>query len=323
MRTIIRSLIFVISALNICLGISATPAFAEKKIGIIIWDDDKNYLEAKEGILAQLDQEGFGASNVTYTIEQVKGNKVKAAEIARKFASANLDMVISIGTSATVAVAKEIKGIPVVFAVVYDPVDSRIAEDWKSWGNNTTGSSSKVPMSILVEQLKRLAPIKQLAVLYTPGEKNSEAQLKDLQAVQTSAGLVIVPVLLTNRAEVAFVVSDVVRRVDAVFLSGSSIVADEVATIVESASKAKVITVSHQSDKVEKGVLLGVTANNRSLGMLAGEKAAKVLKGAKPSSIPIEPLSKLDVIVNMKTARASGISVPPAFLQNATRVLEY
>jgi len=321
-HTVIRLLILAISASFLYLGITATPAIAEKKIGIIIWDDDKNYLDAKEGIMTQLAKEGFGEANVTYTVEQVKGNKVKAAEIARKFASANLDMVISIGTSATVAVVKEIKNIPVVFAVVYDPVDSRIAEDWKSSGNNTTGSSSKVPMIVLVEQLKRLSPVKQLAVLYTPGEKNSEAQLKDLQAVQTGAGIVIVPVLLTNRAEVAFVVSDVVRRVDAVFLSGSSIVADEVATIVESASKAKVITVSHQSDKVEKGVLLGVTANNRALGILAGEKAAKVLKGARPSSIPIEPLSKLDVIVNMKTARAGGISVPPVFLQNATRVIE-
>jgi putative ABC transport system substrate-binding protein len=69
-------------------------------------------------------------------------------------------------------------------------------------------------------------------------------------------------------------------------------------------------------------VLLAVCANSRALGHLAGEKAVKVLRGAKPSSIPIEPLKKLDVIVNIKAARAGHIDISPAFLKTATRVIE-
>jgi putative ABC transport system substrate-binding protein len=233
-----------------------------------------------------------------------------------------MDMVISIGTSATVAVAKEIKDIPVVFSVVYDPVDSKIAEDWKSSGNNTTGSSSKVPMSSLIENLKQLAPVKNLAVLYTPGEKNSEAQLKDLQAAQAQFGMKILPVPIANKEEVSSVVSDVAGRVDAIYLSGSSIVGETLSIIADIAAKAKVITVTHLGEKADRGVLLAVSANSRALGRLAGEKAVKVLRGAKPSSIPIEPLKRLDVIVNMKAARAGHIDVPPAFLKAATRVIE-
>jgi putative ABC transport system substrate-binding protein len=83
-----------------------------------------------------------------------------------------------------------------------------------------------------------------------------------------------------------------------------------------------VITATHQGEKADRGVLLAVSANSRALGRLAGEKAVKVLRGAKPSSIPIEPLKKLDVIVNMKAARAGHMDVPPAFLKAATRVIE-
>jgi len=247
---------------------------------------------------------------------------VKAAEIVRRLASSQLDLFVAIGTTAAVAVVKEIKDVPVVFTTVYDPVDSKIAADWKSSGNNTTGTSTKIHMSQLIENLKQLKPVKSLAVLYTPGEKNSEAQLKDLQTVQAQFGIKIIPVPLTAKDEAPQILSDVVGRAEALFLSGSSIAIDALPIIIDTAKKAGVITTAIQSDKVEKGILLGVYANTRTLGVMAGEKAAKVLKGAKPSAIPIETVKKADVIINMKTARESRIDVPAAFLKKATRVIE-
>jgi putative ABC transport system substrate-binding protein len=300
----------------------SSTAVAEKKIGIIIWETEKNYTDAKEGLMAQLDKEGFGEPKASYVIEDAGGSKVRAADIAKKFSTEKLDLIVAIGTSAAVAVFKETKDVPLVFTVVYDPVDSKIATDWKSSGNNTTGTSSKIHMSLLLENLKLVAPAKNLAVLYTPGEKNSEAQLKDLQSAQAQFGIRIIPVPLTTREETPQIVADVMGRAEAVFLSGSSIAIDALPTIVETAKKAGVITTSIQSDKVEKGILLGVYANTRTLGTMAGEKAAKVLKGAKPSSISIDTVKKPDIIVNMKTAKDSRINVPTAFLKTATRVIE-
>jgi putative ABC transport system substrate-binding protein len=310
-----------VATVLIIIGILCPPVQAEKNIGVLVWSEETHYQEAKDGVMEQMSKAGFGEPKVKFTVLNAAGSKAKASEIARNFAT-KMDMVISIGTSATVAVAKEIKDIPVVFSVVYDPVDSKIAEDWKSSGNNTTGSSSKVPMSSLIENLKQLAPVKNLAVLYTPGEKNSEAQLKDLQAAQAQFGMKILPVPIANKEEVSSVVSDVAGRVDAIYLSGSSIVGETLSIIADIAAKAKVITVTHLGEKADRGVLLAVSANSRALGRLAGEKAVKVLRGAKPSSIPIEPLKRLDVIVNMKAARAGHIDVPPAFLKAATRVIE-
>jgi putative ABC transport system substrate-binding protein len=83
-----------------------------------------------------------------------------------------------------------------------------------------------------------------------------------------------------------------------------------------------VITITHLEDLVEKGVLLGVCADAHSMGQLAGEKAVKILKGGKPSSIPIELAKQSDVILNMKTAQKGQFQMPPNLTKAVTRTIE-
>ena len=322
--SILRKALVISAVAFLIAGFFSVEARAEKKIGVLLWSEEGRYSDSKNGIMEQLKKGGFGEDTVKFTLENAGGNKAKAAEFAQKFAAAKFDMVIGVGTSAVVPLAREIKTVPVVFSMVYDPVDAKIAEDWKSSGNNTTGASPRVPMATLVNTLKQLAPIKRLAVLYTPGEKNSETQLKELQAVQNETHVKVVPVPLTSKEQVSSIMSEVASATEAIYLSGSSIVGDPVsiAVIIDIATKAKVITVTHLDDFMDKGVLLGVCANPYRVGLLAGEKAVKVLKGAKPSSIPIEALKNLDVIVNMKAAKAGQIKIPPTFLKSATKVIE-
>jgi putative ABC transport system substrate-binding protein len=177
-------------------------------------------------------------------------------------------------------------------------------------------------MSKLVSHLKQLASVNKIAVLYTSGEKNSEAQLKEFLAIQEDSQIKVIPVELSRKEDVTSTLPDVCQRVDAIYLSGSNIVSQSATLIVDMATKAKVITVTHLDDLVTKGVLLGVYADPLLVGKLAGKKAVKILKGAKPASIPIESMKELEVVINMKTAKASHIDVPPAFLKTATKVIE-
>lgn len=302
--------------------LSIVEAGAEKKIGVLVWSEEARYVQSMNGVMDQLKKAGFSGPNLKLSTENAGGNKVKAAELAQKFAAAKLDMVIAVGTSAAVAAAREIKTTPLIFSMVYDPVDSKIAEGWKSSGNNTTGASPKVPMPLIVQTLKKLKPVKRLAVLYTPGEKNSEVQLKELQTLQEEQQIKVLPVPLTRKEEIGPVLSEVIGAADAIYLTGSSIVGSSVAAITETAAKAKVITVSHLDDLVEKGTLLGVCADPYAVGMLAGTKAAKVLKGAKPESLEIEALKKLDIVLNMKTARIGQIDIPASFKNTVTKTIE-
>lgn len=311
-----------VSLLISMIHVVPVEARGDKRIGVLLWSAEPRYTESQKGVMEQLKKEGFGEPSVKFIVENAAGNKAKAAEVAHRFAAAKMDLVVAVGTTAAIAVTGEIKDVPVVFSMVYDPVETKIARDWKSSGNNTTGASPKVPLARLVHSLKELTPVKKLAVLYTPGEKNSEAQLKELQGAQDETRVKVVPVPLTSKEDVVQILPEVVRSVDAVYLSGSSVVGATVGAIVEMATRAKVVTISHLDDLVDQGVLLGVCANPYVVGRLAGEKAARVLRGAKPAAIPIESLKKVEVIINMKTARAGKFQVPSSFMKSVTKVVE-
>ncbi len=314
--------LFIIAAVFLIAALFSLEARAEKKIGVLIWSEEERFAGTWKGFMEQLKKDGFGEAQVKFTIENVKGNKAKAAELAQKFASARMDMVIALGTPSAVVVAREIKDVPVVFSWVYDPIEAGIAGSWKSSGNNTTGTSSKVPMSKLMGSLKQLAPVKKLAVLYTVGEKNSEIQLKELQEIQGDFQVRILPVPLTRKEDAAMIIPEVARSADAICLSGSSVVGEAAIMIVKIANKAKVLTVTHMEDLVAKGALLGVCADPFSVGSLAGKKAVRILKGEKPSSIPVETDKKINIILNMKTAKEGRFQIPPNFMKTVTKTIE-
>lgn len=322
MLEVAKRFVLMVSAVVLIAGMCSNKAFAEKKIGVFLWSEEKRYQEAKDAMLGALKKNGFTEPALKFTVENAGGNKARAAEISKKLSTEKYDLILVVGTTAAVALTKEVKNVPVVFSMVYDPVDSKIAADWKSSGNNTTGASPRVPMAKLVGGLKQLAPVKKLGVLYTPGEKNSETQLKELQAEQDASGVKIVPIPLTTKEDVNRILAEALSVVEAVFLSGSSIVGENVPMIVNMANAAKIVTVSHLEDYVEMGVMLGVCADPTAVGQLAGEKAAKVLKGERPAAIPIEALKKLDLIINMKTVKAAGKEVSPPLLKSATRIIQ-
>ena len=295
-------------------------ARAETRIGVLVFSDEVQ--EAADGVLERLREGGYREPATQYLLGNARGNKAKAKALARTFAAARLDLIVTVGTSATVPVARAVKDIPVVFSVVYDPVGANIVESWQNSGNNATGTSAKVPMPTIIRRLNEVVAVKRLAVLYTPGEKNSESQLQDLQKVQGEFRIKVIPVPLTAKGEIAYLLPEVFRTTDALYLTGSNVVYGEIAGIIEMATRARVVTVTHFQRLADRGVLLTVCANTRELGRLAAEKAMLILKGASPSSVPVEALKKFDLIVNMRTARAGKFPIPPSLFGSATRIIQ-
>ena len=309
-------------ALLSALGVPAEAARAEKKIGVLMWSEDPAYYETWKGIMDQLKKEGLVEPLVSISLVNARGGKAKLSEMAHRFALAKMDVVVTIGTSATIAAAREIQDRPLVFAYVYDPVESGIVRKLESSGNNTTGASSGVSMPKVLNYLQEFSQVRRLAVLYTPGETNSELQLHALQKALADSHVKVVPVIISREEEVIPLLQVVVPAVDAIYLSGSRIVSKQVSVIVDMATKARVITITHRDDLVDRGVLLGICANPYLVGRLAGEKIVKVLKGGRPSSIPIGHLSRFDLKLNMKTAKAGGFRPSPSFMKSVTKLVE-
>lgn len=292
------------------------------RIGIFKLFDQTLYDESLRGIMDQLEADGLGTGATTFTIENAKNSYVKAQELIQQLAAAHMDLIISYGTEASVSVSKAIKDVPVVFSVVYDPVEAGIVEDWEKPGHNVTGTSTKIPMENIFNILKELAPVNKLAVLYTPGEKNSVAQLAALQAVEKKSGIKVEPVPLANRQGLEQILLEVVHTSDAIYLTGSSIVIANVPLIVNAAGKEKSITITHLEDLVRKGALIGICADPYLEGRMAGEKIVQILKGAKPSSIPVGIPKKVNTLLNRKTAETGHYVLPPSFMKKITKVIE-
>lgn len=301
--------------------VSISPeARAEKKIGILMFSEEARYTVARKGFTDKLREEGYAEPNTRLIFENAEANKARAAELVKEYSAGKMDLIVTFGTSITIPVAREIRDTPIVFGMVYNPVEAGIAKDWKSSGNNTTGATTIFPMANLLDRLMEVRKVRRLSVLYTPGEKNSEAQLKDLRDARSAYGIRVIPVPLTNREEFRQILPEVVRTSDAMFITGSNLVNSRISMIVGMAAKANVVTITHLDDLVEKGVLLGVCTNSYLNGRLAGEKAIRILRGAAPSTIPIESPGELSVLINMDTARAGNFRIPEEFMKKATAI---
>ncbi len=295
---------------------------AEKtKIGVLLSSDDARYVDVAEAAIKQLKAEGYSDSKITVNTQDAKGDKAAAAKIAKQFAADGVRLVMPMGTAATAGAVKELKDIPIVFGVVWDPVEAGFARDWRSSGMNTTGSSNKVPMAALVKTLKRLSSLKRLGVLYNPTEKNSVLQLEEFKGLQRELAFEVVEVAVTKAEEAAAVARAFAPRVDAFYISGAVTVTSQMAAIASVAAEHKLPTISHLIDVANGGALLAVSANLQEVGRLAGAKAAQVLRGTRPSDIPIETLKRFDVVINLKTASATGVKVPVDLVQSASRVI--
>ena len=311
------------AARSILLGLAllALPLRAATRVGILLFGEATSYFDSARGVTDALREAGFREPETTFVVERAGSNKAAASEIAHRFAREGFSLVVALGTSAAVAAAREMSETPVVFARVYDPVDAGIVRSLASSGNNTTGMSARVPMERVVEALLLARPVRRLAVLYTPRERNSASQLRDLLAVQASTGIKVVPVPVASDEEIRIVLPRLLKTVDAIYVTGSNVVGQSVSAIVEAGIRGNVVTVTHLEEMVARGVLLGVAGDGYDEGRLAGARAVRVLRGESPSSVPIGQPTRFDLLLNIATAGKGDFRLPAPFLAAVTRKL--
>src|SRR5574337_1794327 len=258
------------------------------KIGVLLSGDDARYVGTAEAAIKQLKAEGYDDSKIIVETQSAKGDNALAAKIARQFAADRVRLVLTSGTVATAGAVKELKDLPIVFGMVWDPVEAGFARDWASSGMNTTGSSVKMSLSVPIKTLRRLGPMKSLGVLFDPAEKNSVQQLDELKGLQRELAFEVVEVPVLKKEEAVAAIRTFAPRVNAFYVTGALTVTSQMASIAAAAAEHKRPTVSHTIDNVEAGALLGLAADVQEVGRQAGVRMAQVLRGAKPASIPIE-----------------------------------
>jgi putative ABC transport system substrate-binding protein len=241
----------------------------------------------------------------------------------------NVDVIVAAPTPPALAAYRATKSIPIVVAHMSDPVETGLVTSLARPGGNVTGMRSLTAElgGKRLELLKEAFPhISRVAVLRgredpTPGTRR---QLRDLHAAAEALGLELQPVLMgyPERDFRKLFVNITEMRATALTTISSLRRLDDPVAIVEVAAKARLPAIYPQRDFVEAGGLMSYSAKWEDFHRRAAYYVDKILKGAKPADLPVEQPMKFELVINLKTAKALDLTIPPAVLMEADKVIK-
>ena len=282
-----------------------------KTIGVIMTGNIPYYKDVHKAFSDGLAAEGLGPGSVEVVLQTPTPETMSWTNAARKLVAIGSDVIVSYGAPATLSAMAETSDVPIVFAGVYDPQALGIQ------GKNATGISSTVPVASLVKNLKAIVGFSTLGIVYSTSEKDTVLQANDVARLEATYGYRSSKFNVKKPDDTAQI-----SRVDALFLTTGCAAMHCVNNIVTTVRKSKIPTATTIGGGEQSGIILTLSANPQEQGRAAAKVAARVLRGEKPSGIPIEQARKIDLIINLKEANDLGLKVPFDLLTSATRVIK-
>jgi putative tryptophan/tyrosine transport system substrate-binding protein len=294
-----------------------------KLVAALLTCDIPRYREAHRAFVKALVLKGYDQSNVEVITQTPNPDPISWANSIRKFNAIGADVIITYGAPATLMALHEANDIPIVFADVYGPVECGIAKGLASTGHNVAGVSSKVPLVTLIKTALELKSMRSLGVVYTGREEGSLAQLRELRRVALALGITLVEVNLAGASGLDPALATLfAARVDGIYVSECAAGSRGFEKIVHRAGELKIPVLSLMPGAAQKGALISLEADPAEQGQVAADYAARILGGKRASTLPVATPKKVDLVVNLKAARALDLHVPFPVLSAATRVLK-
>ena len=282
----------------------------KKKIGVVQLIQHGALDAANEGFIAGLKEKGY-EDKVVIDQQNAQGKIDVAQQIVGQFVSDKKDLIFAIATPTAQAAYNSTKDIPIVFTAVTDPVADGLAKDWKSSGNNTTGTSDKVNIDEQLELFKKLVPsAKTMGVIYTTSETNSVNQVKELKELAPKHGLEIKEIGVTNINEINQTLTNAIGSVDGIYAPTDNNVAASYELVGKICVANNKPVLGAEPAVVEKGGLVSKGLDYFELGKMAAYKAVAILEGKNPSDIEIETMKELSITINTDVAKKLNITIP-------------
>jgi putative ABC transport system substrate-binding protein len=233
------------------------------------------------------------------------------------------------GAPTALAAKQATRTLPIVFAAAGDPVTVGLVTSLARPGGNVTGSSNFVPELVgkHLEQLTQAVPgVSRVAVLWQPGalgERTATDMLKGAEVAARALGVRLQIVEVRGPADIDRAFSDMTRaRAGALTALGSAMFNSERRRLVDLAAKNRLPAVYPLREFVDAGGLMSYGPSLPDLFRRAATYADKILKGAKPGDLPVEQPTKFELIINLKTAKALGLTIPQSLLQRADELIQ-
>ena len=264
--------------------------------------------------------------NVRFEYRYAEGYNERLPELANDLADLNVDVIVTWGTDAVLAAKQATTTIPIVMGTIGDPLGSGIVTNLARPGGNVTGSSSRAAEleSKRLELLKEAVPgLSRAAILFNPTNHYMPLALQSARkgAQMLHVSLAIYEVRDTTTLDAAFVTLTK-DRPDALMVPADTFLVSQRSRIAQFAIENKLPSVYTFREYIEAGGLIAYTPNYHDLFRRAASYVDKILKGAKPGELPIGQPTKFQLVINLKAAKALGLTVPPSLLARADEVIE-
>jgi putative ABC transport system substrate-binding protein len=245
-------------------------------------------------------------------------------QIAAEFVRLKVDVIVTLG-AAGIAAKQATSTIPIVLAIAPDPVASGLVASLAYPGGNVTGLSIQTHdlTGKRLELLREVVPgLRRLAILVDAGYPEFLRETDEVQAIARPLGIEIIKLEIRGREDIVQALDALKGGADALYITGGPLIAASRTGIHTMATAAKLPTAYNDKLFIEGGGLMSYGPNFTDLFRRAADYVDRILRGAKPADLPVEQPTKFDLVINLTTAKALGLELPPTLLARADEVIE-
>lgn len=317
MKRVYKVIITLMLACSVLVGCSGKEELPVVSVAQIVEHKSLNLI--RDSFTKQMEALGYrDGENITLVYKDA-GNQISNLDtIMSTFEGNGSDVIVAIATPTAMAAAKYSERIPVVFSAVSDPLEAKLTDNLEKPNHNITGTSDEVQVDQILDLALMIDPnLKTLGFLYNTAEANSISNLKKAKAYCKERGIELREASGTNISELQAAANVLVSECDAIFAPNDNTVASSISALVATANKHKVPVYTGADSMVSDGGFASVGIDYTKLGEETANMVDQILKGKKPSELPVKVFKDdLNIYVNETTMKELGIELPSEIAQS-------
>jgi ABC-type uncharacterized transport system substrate-binding protein len=303
-------------------------ALAQQRLPIvgIVGSTPSSEQRRNDAFIKRLSELGWNnGQTIAIEFRWSEGRNERVKEIAEEFVRLKVDIIIATGAGPVSAVRQVTKVIPIVFPIATDPVGTGLVATLSRPGGSTTGLSY-MGTDLAAKRLQLLrgvaAEFSRVAIMANNGAAGAMLEMHKTLATASTLGIEAISLEIEKGEEIAPAIAVLKDRADALYVCADPLINSNRTSIVTAALNARLPTVFGERENADAGGLLSYGPNVSDMYRRAAEMVDKILRGTKPSEIPIEQPTKFEFVLNLKTAKALGLNVPFHLQQLADEIIE-
>ena len=264
--------------------------------------------------------------NIAFEYRPTEGRRERLPDLAAELVRLKVDVIVTFGTPATVAAKQATTTIPIVMVGTGDPLRTGLVASLARPGGNVTGNTilgaelSGKRLELLKEALPKVSRV---ALLWNPTNPNQVVHFEDIQVGARALGVTVQSVKVSSPDEFESAFAAMMReRPDALYMTADPMHQFHVGRIIDFAAKSRLPAMYQVPENAVAGGLMAYGASLPELFRRAALYVDRILKGAKPPDLPVEQPTKFELVINLKTAKALGLTIPPSLLLRADHIVE-